>query len=114
MAGIDVHSYGELILRNWGYTMAACPDEEKFGAIGQQIALNMNRMFGSNYESMRSSELYPAMGALDDWFYASQRVMGMTFEMRDKGGYGFLLPARFITVVGQELLEGILTLGEKL
>lgn len=114
VAGVDVHSYGELVLRNYGWTTAPCPDEAAFAAIGDRIAHNMERPYGTSYISQRSGELYPAMGSMDDWFYETLHAMGMTFEMRDKGTYGFLLPSRFIVPVGEELLEGVLTLGESL
>lgn len=82
--------------------------------IGDRIAHNMGSIHGTEYISQRSGELYPAMGAMDDWVYEREHAMGMTFELRDKGRYGFLLPAKFIVPVGEELLEGVLTLSETL
>lgn len=113
-AGLDVHSFGELILRNFGYTTEPCPDEARFAQIGAAMAQQMNALHGSGYSAERSGELYPAMGSMDDWFYLAAGVMGMTIELRDRGTYGFMLPASQIVPTGEELLEAILALSENL
>lgn len=114
-AGVDVHSYGELILRSYGWTTDPSPDEEILKPIGDAIAENMNAINGESYESQRSGELYPAAGAMDDWLYEKAHVrVGMTFEMRDKSVYGFLLPPSQIVPGGKELVEGVLTLADQL
>ena len=114
VAGLDVHSFGELVLRNFGYTTEACPDEGRFAQIGDAMARRMNAVHGSGYSSERSGELYPAMGSMDDWFYLAAGAMGMTIELRDRGTYGFMLPASQIVPTGQELLEAIIALSESL
>jgi hypothetical protein len=114
-AGIDVHSYGELILRSYGWTTEPSPNEEFLKPIGDAIADNMNAKNNENYESQRSGELYPAAGAMDDWIYEQAKApIGMTFEMRDKGNNGFLLPPSNIVPTGKELIEGFLTLVSKI
>lgn len=113
-AGLDIHSYGQLILRNYGYTTQPCPDEARFANIGDTIAQKMNAVYGTNYVSQRSGDFYPTMGAMDDWFYLSAKVLGMTIELRDQGTYGFLLPPSQIIPTGQELAKGILALGDNL
>jgi hypothetical protein len=114
VAGIDVHSYGQLILRNYGWTTIPCPEETVFKTIGDRIAERMSKINGETYVSQRSGDLYPAAGAMDDWLYYATRSLGMTFELRDRGSYGFLLPSDFIVPTGKELVEGIITLGESL
>lgn len=115
VAGIDVHSYGGLILRSYGWTTDPSPDEAILKPMGDAIAENMNAINGIGYESQRSGELYPAAGAMDDWLYEKAHAkVGMTFEMRDKGNYGFLLPPSQIVPGGEELIEGVLTLAEQL
>lgn len=115
VAGVDVHSYGGLVLRSYGWATEPSPDEAILKPIGDAIAENMNAIHGMGYESQRSGELYPAAGAMDDWLYEKAHVkVGMTFEMRDKGNYGFLLPPSQIVPGGEELVEGVLTLAEQL
>lgn len=46
--------------------------------------------------------LYPAAGGSDDWAYDKMKAMGndgplsYTYELRDQGNYGFVLPANQI------------------
>lgn len=113
-AGVDVHSFGELILRNYGWTADPSPDEKRLARIGDKVSRNMNSLMGSDFVSQRSGQLYSAAGSMDDWIYDTTRAVGMTFELRDKGTFGFLLPPKYIIPTGQELVEGILTLSEAL
>jgi hypothetical protein len=76
------------------------------------VARRINKVGSSDYTSERSGELYPTEGSMDDWIYDTTKAMGMTWEMQDKGTFGFLLPARYILPTGKELFEGILTLSE--
>lgn len=114
VAGIDVHSYGALVLRSFGWTAEPSPDEETLKPIGDIIADRMSNVANMPYDSERSGELYPASGAMDDWMYEKALITGMTFELRDKGYYGFLLPPNQIVAGGNELVEGIITLAEQL
>lgn len=44
-----------------------------------------------------------AAGATDDWYVGNLTAKyGWTFEMRDKGDFGFLLPANQIANSGEE------------
>ena len=46
-----------------------------------------------------------------DWVRGTLRVpIAYTYELRDKGRYGFLLPANQIIPVGQEILDSILAM----
>lgn len=113
-AGVDVHSYGELIMRSFGWTTRLSKDESSLKAIGDIIAANINSVKQERYVSQRSGELYPTGGSMDDWMYEQRHIIGLTFELRDKGGYGFLLPPSQIVPTGMELVEGALTLSENI
>ena len=114
VAGADIHSYGEFILRNYGWTARPCAHEEVMKRFGDAIADHVNSLYGEEYVSKRSGELYPAGGAMDDWMYEEGKFVGMTWELRDKGRYGFLLPPDQIVPTGEELVEAVLTLAESL
>ena len=48
---------------------------------------------GSVYTNMQSAGLYPASGDSADWVYEAGGVThSYTFELRDTGKHGFLLP----------------------
>lgn len=46
--------------------------------------------------------LYPAAGGSDDWAKSIGIKYSYTVELRDKGRYGFVLPAEFIEPTGKE------------
>ena len=37
-----------------------------------------------------------------------------TFELRDKGNYGFLLPARYIKPTGEETFDGLVSMLQEI
>lgn len=111
VAGIDVHSFGQLVLRNYGWTTMATGKEPYLKALGDGIALAMNSIYDSGYVSERSSALYPSAGSMDDWMFDKAGMPGFTIELRDHGEYGFVLPPEFIIPTGEELLLGVLALG---
>jgi hypothetical protein len=61
VAGIDFHSYSQLILRNWGW------HEKILKALGHGMGEAIFRKSGYRYSSIKGSELYPASGCEDDW-----------------------------------------------
>lgn len=113
-AGIDVHSFGQLVLRNYGWTVQATREEARLKRIGDAIADAMNQPFASDYKSQRSSALYPSGGSMDDWMFDKARMPGFTIELRDHGEFGFLLPPEYIVPTGEELLAGVLALAQNI
>lgn len=50
-------------------------------------------------------------GTSVDWAYAQRNInVAYTFEFRDRGTYGFVLPADQIIPNGEEILEGMIAL----
>lgn len=111
-AGVDVHSFGQLVLRNYGWTVAATSKENYLKRLGDAIADSMNSLYGSDYKSQRSSALYPSGGSMDDWMFDKAEMPGFTIELRDHGEYGFILPPEYIIPTGEELLAGVLALAQ--
>lgn len=111
-AGIDVHSFGQLVMRNWGWTVQETSKEAYLKRLGDAIADSMNSLYGSDYKSQRSSALYPSGGSMDDWMFEKAGMPGFTIELRDHGEFGFVLPAEYIIPTGEELLAGVIALGQ--
>jgi hypothetical protein len=105
IAGLDVHSFGQKILRNYGYTMDDTPDEGDLKPIGDYMATRASKIYGVGYLSQKSAALYPTGGGMDDWFYLRAGIHGFTIELRDTGAYGFDLPPNQIKQTGDELIE---------
>jgi carboxypeptidase T len=75
------HSYGELIMWPYGYTMTDVPktmsadDHRAMVALGKEMA----RLNG--YRAMQGSDLYIYDGDFMAWAYGVHRIVGFTFEM---------------------------------
>ncbi|MGP3633648.1 M14 family metallopeptidase [Streptomyces sp. 24-1644] len=97
-AGIDFHTYSELILWPFGYTSAdTAPgltqdDRDAFATVGRKMAA------GNGYTPEQSSDLYITDGSIDDWLWGNQKIFGYTFEMYPggAGGGGFYPPDEVI------------------
>ncbi|QNE73264.1 zinc carboxypeptidase [Streptomyces finlayi] len=97
-AGIDFHTYSELILWPFGYTSAdTAPgltqdDRDAFATVGRKMAAS------NGYTPEQSSDLYITDGSIDDWLWGNQKIFGYTFEMYPggAGGGGFYPPDEVI------------------
>ncbi|CAM5290357.1 M14 family metallopeptidase [Streptomyces fumanus] len=97
-AGIDFHTYSELVLWPFGYTTAdtttgmTADDRNAFAAIGQKMAAS------NGYTPEQSSDLYITDGSIDDWLWGNQKIFGYTFEMypTSSSGGGFYPPDEVI------------------
>ena len=84
-AGIDFHTYSELVLWPYGYTQATTAaglnaDQQKtFSTLGKQMAKS------NGYTPEQSSSLYITDGSIIDWLWATQGIWAYTFEMYPGG-----------------------------
>ncbi|KNC97768.1 uncharacterized protein SPPG_06768 [Spizellomyces punctatus DAOM BR117] len=85
IAGIDWHSYGQYILRPWGWTTTKSKNEALYKALGDGVRDAIATFNGNRYSSITGAELYPASGATDDWMTAKAKMTGFTIELRDTG-----------------------------
>ncbi|GHC49074.1 M14 family metallopeptidase [Streptomyces flavofungini] len=96
-AGIDFHTYSELILWPYGYTTAdTAPgltqdDRDAHAAVGRKMAAS------NGYTPEQASDLYITDGSIDDWLWGNQKIFSYTFEMYPRsGGGGFYPPDEVI------------------
>lgn len=109
---IDIHSYGQLILQPYGYTSQLPPDHNTFQTIGANMETVMESLYGKSWtHGPTYTTIYPASGVTLDWAYAEAGAWGLSFELRDTGQYGFLLPASQIIPSSQECFEGAMVLA---
>lgn len=117
VGAIDWHSYGQLILRPWGYTNATAPDDAWLKRLSTEMANIIKQTKGSEYTPERSTDLYPCYGIGADWLYSDDaaktnkgvRPASFCIELRDKSGfYGFVLPAEQILPTAEEVLPAFL------
>ncbi|GAA3495653.1 M14 family metallopeptidase [Streptomyces prasinosporus] len=96
-AGIDFHTYSELVLWPFGYTYSdtttgmTADDHAAFKTVGQKMAAS------NGYTPQQSSDLYITDGSIDDYLWGAHRIFGYTFEMYPRsGGGGFYPPDEVI------------------
>ncbi|WP_327353766.1 M14 family metallopeptidase [Streptomyces sp. NBC_01304] len=96
-AGIDFHTYSELVLWPYGYTYndtgpgLTQDDRDAHAAVGKKMAAS------NRYTPEQSSDLYITDGTIDDWLWGNQKIFSYTFEMYpSSGGGGFYPPDEVI------------------
>ncbi|MER5305430.1 M14 family metallopeptidase [Streptomyces lasiicapitis] len=96
-AGVDFHTYSELVLWPYGYTYAdTAPgltqdDRDAHAAVGRKMAAS------NGYTPEQASDLYITDGTIDDWLWGNQKIFSYTFEMYPRsGGGGFYPPDEVI------------------
>ena len=95
---IDIHTYGELVLWPYGYTLTDVPadmtqdDHDTFAAMGQAMAAT------NGYTPQQASDLYIHDGTMIDWLYGVHHIFAYTFEMYPvtSGQGGFYPPDEVI------------------
>ncbi|MFE2260320.1 M14 family metallopeptidase [Streptomyces griseosporeus] len=87
-AGIDFHTYSELVLWPFGYTYSdtatgmTADDYNAFRTVGQKMAAS------NGYTAEQSSDLYITDGSIDDYLWGTQKIFSYTFEMYPSSGSG--------------------------
>jgi carboxypeptidase T len=97
-AGIDFHTYSQLVLWPFGWTNAdTAPgltqdDRDAFATVGRKMAAS------NGYTAEQSSDLYITDGSIDDWLWGNQKIFSYTFEMypASSSGGGFYPPDEVI------------------
>lgn len=115
-AFIDFHSYGQLMLRPYGWQLpgqGVPPNEAEVKAVTAKMVAAIKATHGMSYTNEHAAELYVACGGADDWFYSEGTKGGisLTIELRDTGSYGFALPPAQIVPTGEEALQAFLVLA---
>jgi carboxypeptidase T len=98
-AGIDFHTYSELVLWPYGFTYndtapgLTQDDHDAFAAVGRKMAAS------NGYTPEQSSDLYITDGTIDDFLWGTQKIFDYTFEMypgESGSGGGFYPPDEVI------------------
>ncbi|NWV68130.1 CBPO Carboxypeptidase, partial [Malurus elegans] len=100
---LTIHSYGQLILIPYGFTTK--PPNEELMQVAEEAAAALARKYGTNYKvGVPSSVLYSNSGSSRDWAHMIGIPFSFTFELRDTGTYGFLLPTDQIQPTCEETM----------
>ncbi len=109
-AGVDLHSYSQLVLRPWMYQNALPPGMASFNRIGPAMVAAIAAKTGATYTYGGPDILYLASGVASDWYFGALGAVGMGMELRDTGQNGFILPASQIVPTGQDAYAAITTM----
>ncbi|XP_041419332.1 carboxypeptidase B-like isoform X2 [Xenopus laevis] len=102
-AYISIHSYSQMLLYPFSYTYNLAPDHKELDEIAKGAVSELKGLYGTSYTyGPSASTIYPTAGSSDDWAYSVGIKYSFTFELRDKGKKGFLLPQSQIKATCQE------------
>ncbi|XP_069318226.1 carboxypeptidase A1 [Eulemur rufifrons] len=112
-AFISIHSYSQLLLYPYGYKTDPAPDEAELDQLSKAAVTALASLYGTEFQyGSIIKTIYQASGSSVDWTYNQGIKYSFTFELRDTGRYGFLLPASQIIPTAQETWLALLTIIE--
>ncbi|CDO96606.1 unnamed protein product [Kluyveromyces dobzhanskii CBS 2104] len=112
---LDFHSYAQEVLYPYGYSCDALPrDLENLLELSYGLSKAIRRKSGKNYHVLsscedRGSDLQPGLGSGSalDYMYHHRAYWAFQLKLRDTGNHGFLLPAKYIVPVGEEIYAAV-------
>ena len=111
VAYCDLHSYGQLIMYPYGYRSdpPPAPDRPDFEYLAQTMSALVYSIHHKTYQyGPVYTTIYPCSGVSVDWSYLVGNILAFTYELRDTGNYGFLLPPNKIRPNCEEVLPALL------
>lgn len=111
-AYISLHSYSQMLLLPYGHTTAHLDNYDELMLIGRQAIQDLSRRYGTQYVVGNIAEtIYVATGGSMDWVKNEFQVpISYTYELRDLGQNGFILPAEEIIPTGLETLDSLVSI----
>ncbi|XP_043237768.1 carboxypeptidase B-like [Amphibalanus amphitrite] len=105
---ITLHSYSELLFVPYAFTIQKPDDYDEVRAVAERGVAALRAASGREFSIPRTTPYNQLSGVSDDWAKAVAGVrFTYTFELRDKGAHGFLLPAEQIEPSGREIAAAI-------
>ncbi|KAM3832241.1 carboxypeptidase A1-like [Vipera latastei] len=112
-AFISIHSYSQLLLYPYGYTKEKAADHLELDALAKKAVAALESVHGTKYRyGSIITTIYQASGGTVDWTYDQGIKYSYTFELRDKGRHGFLLPANQIIPTAEETWLALMVIME--
>ncbi|KAK2817812.1 hypothetical protein Q7C36_021745 [Tachysurus vachellii] len=108
---LTIHSYGQLILLPYGHPNITAPNEDELMKVGLAAADAIKAVHGMDYTvGTPPNVLYPNSGSSRDFARLIGIPFSFTFELRDKGQHGFMLPEDQIQPTCEEAYQGALSI----
>jgi hypothetical protein len=111
VALVDLHSYGDLVLYPWGWTLDPAPDDDTLASVAIELSEAMAQPHGHAYLPIQASDLYFAAGAVEDWSYGEFGLNAFAIELR---GSDFVVPASTIEPTCDDAYAGLVQLAGRI
>ncbi|ODN04498.1 Carboxypeptidase B [Orchesella cincta] len=114
---LTFHAYSQMWLVPWGFAKSQKPQDYnelvRLATVGKNA---LERTYGTRYSVGTAPDLlYPAAGGSDDWAKGAAGIpYSYCLELRDKGRYGFALPANQIKATGEETFNAVAAVAQEL
>ncbi|NXR02338.1 CBPA1 Carboxypeptidase, partial [Sagittarius serpentarius] len=106
---ISIHSYSQMLLFPYGYKTAPAPNHQELNELAKKAVSDLAAVYGTKYTYGSTIDtIYMADGTTIDWAYDNGVKYSFTFELRDTGHYGFLLPSSQIIPTATETWPALL------
>uniref|UniRef100_A0A8C3J7D4 Carboxypeptidase O n=1 Tax=Calidris pygmaea TaxID=425635 RepID=A0A8C3J7D4_9CHAR len=110
---LTIHSYGQYILTPYGFTTEPPSNSEELMHVAKKAAAALMGKYGTSYKvGSTSLILYDNSGSSRDWAHMIGIPFSYTFELRDNGTYGFVLPVDQIQPTCEETMLAVTTIIE--
>ncbi|KAK7879497.1 hypothetical protein WMY93_033793 [Mugilogobius chulae] len=107
LAFLTIHSYGQLLLIPYGHPETIAPNQDELMEVGLAAADAIEKVHGMKYKVGTSpTVLYPNSGSSRDFARLQGVPFCYTFELRDDGTHGFVLPEDQIRPTCEEAYSG--------
>ncbi|XP_034541630.1 carboxypeptidase A1-like isoform X2 [Notolabrus celidotus] len=102
-AFVSIHAYSQMLLYPYGYTRTPAKDQAELHNLAKTAITDLATLYGTRYRyGSIINTIYQASGSTVDWTYDEGIKYSYTFELRDTGRYGFILPANQIIPTATE------------
>ncbi|XP_026094550.1 carboxypeptidase A1-like isoform X2 [Carassius auratus] len=110
-AFVSIHSYSQMLLYPYGYTHTPAKDNDELNELAEKTVSALQSLYNTQYRfGSIITTIYQASGGTIDWTYNQGIKYSYTFELRDTGRYGFLLPANQIVPTAEETWLALMTI----
>jgi murein tripeptide amidase MpaA len=117
VAYLDIHAFSQLWMYPYGYDCKkVVSNAPKMKEVSTLIVRAIKGVHGTSFANGPICDIiYQASGSSIDWAVDNFNIpYAFAVELRDTGRYGFLLPPKYIIPSGQEILAGIIAMGNAL
>ncbi|OAD52755.1 Zinc carboxypeptidase A 1 [Eufriesea mexicana] len=109
---VAFHSYSQLLMFPYGHTKEHLENYDDSLEIGKKTIDALSVRYHTQYQTGNIAEtIYVATGSSMDWVKGTfHKPITYTYELRDTGRYGFLLPANQIVPTALETLDSLVAM----